>query len=277
MSSSTTSQIEVKIIEHEVSGTFCRLVMDAPEIAQAANPGQFVHVLCGGSYDPLLRRPFSIYQADPESGKVAILYEIRGRGTALLAEKRPGEALDVLGPLGNGFRLPISGDRSVLLVGGGIGAPPLYFLAQKIGEKVGRNCMAYHMGAQTRDKHVCMEDFQGLCEGFDVQKKYFTATDDGSCGHHGFVTQTLKEHFAEVSWTVPIVYACGPIPMLKAVAGLAQEYGAECQVSLEAKMACGVGACMGCVIKVKDGDGFRYVRVCHEGPVFDAAEVVWDE
>lgn len=275
--SSSTKQVTARVLEHtRLSDSAFTLVLDAPEIAVLANPGQFVHVLCGGSYDPLLRRPLSIYRAEPDSGKLAMLYEVRGRGTALLAEKKPGDFVDVLGPLGNGFVLPKSSDQSILLVGGGIGAPPLYFLAQRIAERVGRSCMTFHMGAQTQDKHVCMDDFHSLCEGSRVQNKYFIATDDGSCGHHGFVTHSMKTHLAEVAWMAPMVYACGPIPMLRAVAGIAKEYGAQCQVSLEAKMACGVGACMGCVIRVRDGDGSKYVRVCHEGPVFDAEEVIWE-
>jgi dihydroorotate dehydrogenase electron transfer subunit len=276
MSSNTIKQTKSKIIEHEVSETSCRLLIDAPEIARVANPGQFVHVLCGGSCDPLLRRPFSIYRAESESGQIAILYEIRGRGTALLAEKKPGDDVDLIGPLGKGFELPASGDQPVMLVGGGIGMPPLYFLAQRIATTVGHECMTFHMGAQTASKHVCYDEWFYFC-GED-ENKYWPATDDGSIGEQCLVTDLLRKRLeASAGSAQPLIYACGPIPMLKAVAGIAKENGAKCQVSLEAKMACGVGACMGCVIKVRDGDGFKYVRVCHEGPVFDAAEVIWDE
>lgn len=275
--SSNTKQINAKITEHVVSGTSCRLVMHAPELAVIANPGQFMHVLCGSSYDPLLRRPLSIYYAEPETGKLAVLYEIRGRGTALLAEKKPGDTVDIIGPLGNGFKLPDTADYRAILVGGGIGSPPLYFLAVRMGAPAALEQMEFHIGARTYGKHVCLDDFRRLCDGHVSSERLCVATDDGSYGHHGFVTDTLRNCLSLRSEPMPLIYACGPIPMLKAVAGIAKDHGAKCQVSLEAKMACGVGACMGCVIKVRDGDGSKYVRVCHEGPVFDAAEVIWDE
>ncbi len=205
---------------------------------------------------------------------MAVLYEIRGRGTALLAEKKPGDLVDVIGPLGTGFTLPDSPTQQIVLVGGGIGAPPLSFLASTIAKSFGCERLTTMIGAQTAEKHICADEFRGLSVDDNA---CLLATDDGSCGHSGLVTDILRERLKSESLISPMIYACGPTPMLKAVALIAKEYHLKCQVSLEAKMACGVGACMGCVIKVHNGGGCKYVRVCHEGPVFDAEEVVWDE
>jgi dihydroorotate dehydrogenase electron transfer subunit len=252
------------------------MVLNAPELAQTAIPGQFVHVLCGSSHDPLLRRPFSIFNADGGAGQIAIMYEIRGRGTALLAEKRVGESVDVIGPLGNGFTLPECGNPPVVLVGGGIGAAPLYYLARMACDRVGDECVSLHMGARTAGLHVCHDEFSCMCQD-DADSRYWITTDDGSMGEHGFVTDLLLRRIEQLGPdSAPTIYACGPMPMLKAVAGIAKDHGIKCQVSLESKMACGVGACMGCVVKVRDGDGFKYVRVCNEGPVFDAEDIVWE-
>ncbi len=250
-----------------------QLVLDAPEIVCLASPGQFVHVLCTPSgYDPLLRRPFSIHHTDPESGKIVIVYEVRGRGTKALSERKPGELIDVLGPLGQGFRIPETDDsRPFLLVGGGIGAVPLYFLGRKLEERFGSDRVTFIAGARTADLILFRQEFEKHCHD------YHACTDDGSAGFHGFVTDRMFECLDGQEFCVPpIVYACGPTPMLKAVSKLAREHVCECQVSVEAKMACGVGACLSCVIKVRDGDSFKYVRSCAEGPVFDAREVIWD-
>jgi len=266
-----------RIVEHvEIGPRMWRLVFESPELARNAVPGQFVHVLCGTSNDPLLRRPFSIHDADPDSGQVALLYEIRGRGTALLAEKSPGETLDVLGPLGNGFSLPDTGDRPVWLVGGGMGAAPLYFLARRIADTAGSECMTFNMGARTADMHICLDGFRCFCPG-DPESRYWISTDDGSLGDRCFATDLLTRRIENMdTGSAPVIYACGPDAMLRVVARIANEHSLECQVSLEAKMACGVGACMGCVVKIRDGGGYEYVRVCREGPVFDAREVIWE-
>ena len=265
-----------EILEHgEIAPRILRLAFHSPELAKAALPGQFAHVLCGASHDPLLRRPFSIHDADPDSGRVAIVYEVRGRGTALLAEKRPGERLDLLGPLGNGFELPEASNRPVWLVGGGMGAAPLYLLARRIAETAGSECMTFSVGARTAEMHICLDEFRCFCPT-DLESRFWIATDDGSLGKRGLVSELLLRRVEAMDGpNPPIIYACGPTAMLREVARIAKEHSLECQVSLEAKMACGVGACMGCVVKVRDGEGFKYVRVCKEGPVFDAGRVVW--
>jgi len=260
------------IIEHaEVAAHVREIVLYAPELTEGVYPGQFVHVLCGSpaALDPLLRRPFSIHDADPSSGRVSLLYEIRGRGTAALAEKLPGETLDVLGPLGQGFTLPESATQPLILAAGGIAVAPIYFLGRRIAETVGCRRTTFIVGARTECLLGCLDKFSQL--GRDVR----VATDDGSAGYHGLASGLLEQCIEETGAAGPLVYACGPMPMLKAVAEIAKAHGLKCQVSTEAKMACGIGACMSCAIKVRSGDSSQYVRCCKEGPVFDADEVIW--
>jgi dihydroorotate dehydrogenase electron transfer subunit len=272
---STPKQLRCRVLEHaERAPGIHRLALDAPDIACQAEPGQFVHVLCTPSgYDPLLRRPFSVHYADPEAGKIVIVYEVRGRGTKTLSERKPGEFIDVIGPLGQGFRIPETDDgRPFLLIGGGIGVAPLYFTVRRLEERFGSDRVTFMVGARTADLILCQPEFEKHC------RDYHACTDDGTAGFHGFVTGRMCECLDGESFCAPpIIYACGPTPMLEAVSKLAQEHGCDCQVSVEAKMACGVGACLSCVIKVRDGDSFKYVRSCAEGPVFNAAEVIWDE
>lgn len=265
------SKVQVKApieVHRDVTGVYRQIIFESPEIASRAEPGQFMHVLCGDSYDPLLRRPFSIHNADPETGKVSMLYEIRGRGTALLAEKKVGEELDILGVFGNGFGMPENPDKPIILVAGGIGVPPICFLARRLAKHV--NSCTSLIGAASEDRLLCTGELEECGHSLKV------CTDDGSAGKKGFVTVLLQDALDAINEEA-YVFACGPIPMLAAVAKISTDCGAKCRVSMEAKMACGVGACMSCVIKVKsdDKDGFKYVRVCKEGPVFDANEVIW--
>lgn len=247
-----------------------RISLHAPEVVRKAKPGQFVHLLCSerGSSDPLLRRPLSIHNIRRESDEVVLLYEVRGRGTDLLSRKTPGEEVDLLGPLGNGFDLPVSSDAKALVVGGGMGVAPLVFLAEELVRVVGCENVAVHVGFRNESALICRSDFE-LMEA-SVQ----AATEDGSYGITGYVTALVAEYLEAFDpRNPPTIYACGPIPMLRAVAKIAGERGVACRVSLEARMACGIGACMGCAVKVKPDE---YVRVCKEGPVFNADEVIWE-
>lgn len=261
-----------RIIRHEEAIPGRReLIVHAPELAKASIPGQFAHIRCGTSIDPLLRRPISIHDADPESGEVAFLYEVRGRGTELLSQKQVGDVLDVIGPLGNGFTLPESLERPLVLIAGGIGVAPLHFLARWIAERVGCTQVTLLIGARSQNLLVCSDKLAKL--GADMR----IATDDGSTGCCGFVTDLLNEYIAGMeAGSSPTVYTCGPMPMLRAVSRITKERGLWCEVSTEAKMACGVGACMSCVVRVRSGGTSKYVRSCHEGPVFDANEIVWE-
>lgn len=259
-----------------------RLTLAAEEIAISCSPGQFVHVLCNAhsqSYDPLLRRPFSIHFADPQAGTIVILYEIRGRGTQILSTKQEGDQVDIIGPLGRGFQIPESHDGEFWLVGGGIGVAPLYFLLRSLQSKYGRECIRFLVGARTCDSVLCRHEFAAHCS------QLFVSTDDGSEGYAGFVTALTEECLSrEASLRNPIIYACGPMPMLKEVAAISRRWNLQCQVSLETKMACGLGACMGCAVKLRaceepgasDDSNFKYALSCVEGPVFSADEIIWE-
>ena len=213
--------------------------------------------------DPLLRRPFSVHKIKGSS--IKILYEVVGRATRILSEKKAGEYLDIIGPLGNGFSYQLSAisRHYSILVAGGMGVAPLVFLAEKI--KKGE--MLVLIGAKTKGQILCEKDFRGL--GREVK----ISTDDGSQGFQGKVTDLLEQilqarHCALESIAI---YACGPRPMLKAITQISKKYGIPAQISLEEHMACGFGACFGCAIKTINGQR----RVCKEGPVFKADEIVW--
>ncbi len=209
--------------------------------------------------DPLLRRPFSIHRM-LEGGEFEVLFRVVGRGTRILANVHVGDRVDALGPLGRGFR--VEGNRP-LIVGGGIGVAPLLFLAESFLEAGIRPKLL--VGARTERDLLCQDDFSCLALPFAV------ATEDGSAGSPGQVTRLLAREIAEGTEGMT-VYACGPLPMLKAVSRLCGEHGIPCQVSMEAHMACGIGACLGCVVPAPGGG---YVRVCREGPVFQASEIDW--
>ena len=238
--------------------TFYRLTLHAPLIATAARPGQFVMVACGPFLDPLLRRPFSIHRCNG-SDSLQLLIRVVGRGTELLARCRPGQSLSLIGPLGQGFNLPAA-NASVCLVGGGIGIAPLLFWAERLATP--QRCSVL-LGSRTGEELTLLAaEFSQL--GCRVE----TATDDGSLGHHGLVTDLLANHLS----TVDNVYACGPMPMMSATARACQEGRVACEVSLEAHMACGLGACLGCTVH---GEGGHYLHVCKNGPVVNALEVTW--
>jgi len=244
------------------------MTFHAPAIAQAAQPGQFVQVRGLDWTDPLLPRPFSLMRAspDPNKGEIEILFRVVGKGTRLMASWG-GRIVQVVGPLGNSFRIAEGGVH--VLVGGGVGVPPMVMLAERLKAHVSspKTEVIVLQGARTAEQLLCLEEFVRL--GVDLR----LATDDGSRGHHGFVTDLL-EHALRNTQHAITVYACGPHAMLRAIARLCREHHVPCQVALEAPMPCGFGVCMGCVVKTRDG---RYQRVCREGPVFDANEVVWDE
>ena len=238
-----------------------RLDLETPEIAGPAAPGQFVMAACGTNRDPLLRRPISVHDG-PGEGRLALLIRVVGRGTALLAALREGDALSLIGPLGRGFG-PAPEQGEVALVGGGIGAAPLLFLARRLSAQ-GKTPLIL-LGASCADEaKMLQQDFLALDCPVQV------STDDGGLGHHGFVTELLPA----LSDTVAKIYTCGPPPMMAATARFCAERGIACEVSLETRMACGLGACLGCAVPAPGGTG-RYRHVCKDGPVFDASEAAW--
>jgi len=225
------------------------------KIVENIKPGQFFQVRDPNATFPILPRPFSVYKV--EDGRLEFLIKKVGESTNNLSLLEEGHIVQLLGPLGNGF--PLVQDKKVLIASGGIGYAPMPFLEQKLKE-AGNEVWFYHGGRSSNDV---------FCE--DVQN----CTEDGSCGHTGFVTEHIEKCFD--SMDIDVVYACGPEPMLKVLVSLCSRRNIPVYVSMERVMACGVGACCGCVIKIKENDSIVYKKVCKDGPVFDGAKVVWDE
>lgn len=247
----------------------------SPEMTEEAKPGQFVHIRIGSGWDPLLRRPISLHRWDRKTGVVTLLYRVVGRGTRLLAAMKPGEQLDVMGPLGRGFDLTVAGSHPVV-VGGGIGVAPLLALVEELSAQGAQ--VTILIGARTRELALGVETFQAT--GSEVE----VVTEDGSLGHAGLVTERLRQLVAEK--TVSSIYTCGPVPMLKEVQRLSMTHRIPLQVAVEEHMGCGVGACLTCVCKVKRANtpedhapdrGWDYALVCTEGPVFRGEEVSFDD
>ncbi len=242
---------------------YFRLVVRAPQIAPLVQPGQFAHVRVLPLKEALLRRPFSIFQVAGDT--FSILYKAVGKGTEVLSRMGPGEELSVIGPLGHGFTIPQPGGETPLLVAGGYGMAALYLLAQRSPQKG----IAFVGGRRAVDI-LCEEEFQTL--GWEVR----VTTEDGSCGEKGLVTQPLRAELRRRA-TGCKLFACGPTPMLKAVADMAEEFGLPAELSMDEHMCCGVGVCLTCVLPVKVGDSWEYQRSCTEGPVFDSRQIVWEE
>jgi len=249
------------LLKEAITDEIFRLTLYSPAIAGAAHPGQFVMLQIDESLDPLLRRPFSIHQVAAD-GNIQILFKVIGKGTRRLAKLLVGDKLDLIGPLGRGFSL----DRrdKLCLIGGGIGIAPLYFLAKRLLQTGMSPKLDYvFLGAQTKNELSLLAD-----EFFDLGYTVRTATDDGSLGHHGFVTDLIDPILPEMER----VYTCGPFPMMRIAAMKAKAVDVACQVSMETHMACGLGACLGCTLAGADGN---YIHVCKQGPVFSAGEVAW--
>ena len=232
------------------------------EIAKTAKPGQFVMIRVRPGLDPLLRRPFSI--CGVRDDLLLVLYRVVGKGTSLMTGLREGEGIRVLGPLGKGFAVP-ENSNSRLLVGGGIGIAPLVFLDQFHREKQ----IPFMMGFRSAKDIISPQRITGEDTSFLI------ATDDGTKGHPGPVTDLLEKHLSKNPGEVAI-YACGPKPMLRKVAQMTMPLRIPCQVSLESHMACGMGACQGCAVKASSGEEKSYLYVCKEGPVFKAEEIDWE-
>lgn len=245
------------IVSQQCIGTdIYDMVLSFPKGAKEARPGQFIAMYCEDG-TKLLPRPISICGIDAEAGTLRVVYRIAGEGTRLFSQMKAGDSLEVMGPLGNGFTMK---DKKAIIVGGGIGIPPMLELTKQLDcEKT--VVLGY------RDELFLKEEFEA-CANVAV------ATEDGSAGTKGTVIDAIKA--AQVSGE--IIYACGPMPMLKALAEYADAHGMEAQISLEERMACGIGACLGCICKTKEKDHHTNVnntRICKDGPVFDAKEVVF--
>ena len=255
-------QLKTKIIENKrLAPGFYKMRLASAYLAKHSKPGQFVEVKCSDDGEVLLRRPLGIHRI--WRGGIDVLYEVVGKGTGILSSRRKGDSLDVIGPLGKGFNLAGRG-KPALIVAGGIGAAPLLCLAEKLVK--GKIKPYVMIGAKTASGVLCEKDFKKL--GCFVM----TATEDGSKGLKGLVTSCLTSLLTTHYSLSTTIYACGPHPMLKAVSRIANASGIPCQISMEEHMACGVGVCLGCPVKVKSSG---YKMVCKDGPVFDAKEIAW--
>lgn len=245
---------------------FYHIKISVPDIAKYVSPGQFVMIKTSKTLTPFLKRPISIYKVEKEQGIIHLLYQLVGTGTRLMSQLKKGESLEVLGPLGNGFGI-YDNDNTIAIVGGGCGIAPLVALAYEL-RNTGKNVHAL-IGAQDIDRLICYQDFELL--GCDI----FAATDDGSFGYKGYVTDLLDSLLAVDK--VDRVYCCGPLPMTQKVIEITTKKGVFCEVSLEERMACGLGACLGCAVKIKSSNGeITYKKVCQDGPVFSSDEVILD-
>lgn len=251
------------IVAHESAGAaYSVLTLQLPRIAPLAKPGQFVHVRLGMLSDAVLRRPFSIYRTEGDC--LSVLYKAVGRGTAAMRLLQPGAVLSVMGPLGNGFPEPQPGAFPVL-VAGGYGIAPLYFLASRLSTPG-----ALFVGGARKDDILLTDAFRAL--GWDVA----VATEDGSLGTRGLVTVPLDLWLGTRQDRVPEFFTCGPNGLLKAVGDRAIRGGWRSWLSLDRHMGCAVGACLACVQRVRKDGVVALVRVCKEGPVFEGRDVVWE-
>jgi dihydroorotate dehydrogenase electron transfer subunit len=260
-----------QVLERRRAGAYQALTLVAPGIAEAARPGQFVQVLAGEDRSFPLRRPFSIHRVEQPGaamGTAEIVFDVVGPGTGALARLRPHDVVDVLGPLGRPFTPPDQ-PTGCLLVGGGYGTAPLFFLASELRA---RRCRVdFVVGAATADRLFNAMEARRLGHSLTM------TTDDGSAGRRGLVTDPLPDLLARTG--AGRVYACGPMPMLAAVSRVAADARVPCQVAVEEQMACGTGICFSCVLPVR-GPGrepTRMARSCLEGPVFDGAAIAWTE
>lgn len=242
--------------------------LSEPGLAAEVRPGQFVMMAIDDGIEPFLRRPFSVAGIDRGAGTIKLVYQVTGKGSAMMSAWETGRRVDLLGPLGNGFTWDnLSG--AAVLAGGGMGIAPLLPLAKALREH-GKEVTVF-AGARSLDLLFGLPSFNEY--GCEVQ----IATEDGSGGMTGFATLPLELRLrAGFPGVGGALYACGPAPFLKAVADLCGTYKAEAQLSMEERMGCGFGACMGCSVQIRTADGIKRKRVCYDGPVFTAGEVVFD-
>ena len=234
------------------------------------NPGNFFMLSIDNDYDPLLKRPFSVHRF--VDGTLQILYRVVGKGTALLSNKKPGDVIEVIGPLGNQFPVP-KNTENIILVAGGLGIAPIFALAEKISSpdpslKKRRAALHLFYGARTKGELLCINELSTI--GIDP----VISTDDGSMGHKGTIVNVLKRHLTHDPSlkTHHSLFACGPEPMLKSLSEIAEKKKLKAYAALEQNMACGLGTCLGCTVLTKTG----YKRVCKEGPVFPVGDIVWE-
>lgn len=266
-------QQKAKILTNQaLAPDFYYMEIAAPAVAEKAVPGQFIHIKVNEGLDPFLRRPMSLHEIDRDQGLIGILYQVKGKGTHILSKRKAHSDLDIMGPLGKGFTLDFPGGHGVI-VGGGMGIAPLYTLARGLQNKEKKVTLI--LGARSAEMLLRTKEFQNLGH------RVILATDDGSLGQEGTVAAILKEFVQHEE--VDFLYACGREPMLCQVKEVCQKKGINGEVSMEAYMGCGVGACLSCSCawsseKTKDlRNGLKYAKVCVDGPVFAFGEVVLND
>lgn len=257
--------IKAKLLSKEeiIPGIF-KFGIKADDIIKTAKPGNFIEIKVNNNIEPFLRRPISIYNMNKEEGILEFIFQVKGKGTQILSERNVGELIDIIGPLGYGT-FKYENYQNLAIIGGGIGIFPLYELA-KLAKNDGKNVNTY-LGFRNKEMLMLEEKFK------EVSSKLSITTDDGSYGYKGFAIDLLKEDIERKK--IDCIYACGPLPMLKKVQELSIEKNIPCQISLEERMACGLGACLGCAVKVASSPSKapEYWHVCKAGPVFQATDV----
>ena len=252
----------VQVVQNEhLASSIYKLVLQAPKTASVILPGQFVHMQVASAKTAMLRRPFSVYQASESEGTITIIYDVVGSGTELMSKWHAGQNTTILAPLGNTWAEGTQPKRA-LLVGAGVGAAPLFMLAKKL--KSAGTTVDTALGARTKDLLVTKNDYEALgLHSVEV------ATDDGTAGFNGFCTKLAEEMLASNAYDY--VATCGPVPVMKEIANLCAKANVNCEVSMEERMACGVGTCKTCVVNTTDGKQ----RTCSAGPVFNARSIKW--
>ena len=258
-------QVFAELIKKEklLEGLY-KFSVDAKEIVELANPGNFIEIRINENSDPFLRRPISIYNLDKKNGVLEFIFQVKGKGTELLAKKKEGDKIDIIGPLGNGI-FKFEEYKNIAVIGGGIGIFPLYELSKQ-AKNAGKKVYTY-LGFRNKDLVTLEKEFE------DVSTTLTITTDDGSYKNSGFAINYLKNDLEKNN--IDCIYACGPLPMLKAVKKLAEEKEIPCQISLEEKMGCGMGVCLGCAVRTATStdDNPQYLHVCKAGPVFNSKMV----
>lgn len=237
-------------------------------------PGQFIMIRVAGLVEPFLGRPISIYSFSRKksSSEIELLYRVVGKGTQILSGLISGSHVEIHGPLGGGYKI-FPEKENIVFIAGGIGVAPLSMLAQYFCKDAGvaPYCLSFYVGAKTAKEIVGLDKLTELCGNMHL------CTDDGTSGQKAFVTRAFQKDIKKYDPANTAVYACGPRGMMKTLAGILAKTGFHCQVSLEERMACGTGACMGCAVAVKDESGKSvYKRVCSDGPVFNLEDVIWE-
>ncbi|UCE66238.1 MAG: dihydroorotate dehydrogenase electron transfer subunit [Candidatus Zixiibacteriota bacterium] len=260
-----------------ISDSIIQLTFKADDISRSTVPGQFIQIRVSDNFIPLWPRPFSIYDVDTRKGEISIIFKVAGYGTGLLAGKKEGDTIQILGPLGNGFPIP-SNDGGMVMAAGGTGMPPLFLLSKfAIENGVPSSSITFISGARTRT-----ELFEPV-ELTELETDLNVCTDDGSAGEKGTVVDMLEKILENKSGFT--IYACGPVGMLKKIDRLLLEKNIPGFLSLEELMPCGYGICSGCAVKVlpspdrgetDDNRDYHLKRVCVEGPVFESGEVMWE-